>query len=89
MVNMEQNIVKHNHKCLWYTDWHQCNCGLFDTIAYNEPTDFGSIKKVVLSVEEAIRRQAAHGMSMGYKYISQDEALEDFMALNWAWIEKV
>jgi hypothetical protein len=89
MDNMEQDIITHNQDCPWHSDWHQCNCGLFDAVAYNEPAEDGSIRKNILTVEEAISRQLVYGKNKGYTYLSKDEAIEDFMALHWAWFEKI
>ena len=76
----------HREDCMWHIDWHKCNCGLFDTLAYVEPGNDGESLTHYLSVEEAIIRQTRSAkQSHGFEYNSQEEALSDFMANNWAW----
>lgn len=30
-VKFEEEAEKHSDKCSWWSDWHNCNCGTFDT----------------------------------------------------------
>jgi len=84
---MEQALIPtHSKSCGWHQDWHDCNCGLFDTLAYVEPDSDNQIKTFYLSVEEAITRQIGLAKKVqNHTYDSQEEALADFMAVNWAW----
>ena len=87
---MESTIIPvHPKECGWHSDWHSCNCGLFDTLVYIEPGENDEPIAHRLFVEEAISRQVAHAKAVGYTYDSQDEALQDFIANNWAWFEKI
>jgi hypothetical protein len=54
-------------------------------VFWNEPDD------IVMSCtqEEAIERQKAAALSKGYVYVSDEEALEDFMVVHWAWTQWV
>ena len=54
-------------------------------IRYVTEAKFGETITITISVNEAIQRQFEYGAKMGYKYNSEEEALEDFMANNWAW----
>lgn len=84
---MEQALIpSHSKSCSWHQDWHNCSCGLFDTLAYVEPDSDNQIKTVYLSVEEAMIKQIDLAKRVhNYFYKSQEEALADFMAVNWAW----
>lgn len=31
---IEENEVQHVKSCRWHTDWHACNCGLFDSESF-------------------------------------------------------
>lgn len=76
----------HKKDCRWHSDCHKCNCGLFDTLAYVEPGESGEPVTHYLSVEEAICKQVKQAeQSHNFTYNSQEEALLDFMANNWAW----
>lgn len=54
-------------------------------IRYKTEGLFGDINTITISKEEAIERQIQAGLSRGFVYKSKEEALEDFMACNWAW----
>jgi len=87
---MEQVLVPiHPPDCPWHTDWHRCSCGLFHTLVYVEPGEDDSVVTHRLTVEEAITRQFNHAKTMNYSYLSQDDALQDFIAVHWAWFEKI
>jgi hypothetical protein len=82
-------IPAHPKECGWYSDWHSCNCGLFDTLVYIEPGENDEVLTHRVSVEKAINRQVAHAKSLGHIYSSQEDALQDFIANHWAWFEKI
>ena len=87
---MEQVLVPiHPPDCPWHNDWHRCSCGLFDTLVYVEQGEDGSVVTHRLTAEEAIIRQFNHAKAMNYSYLSQDEALQDFIVVHWAWFEKI
>ena len=79
----------HPEDCPWHRDWHQCNCGLFNTLVYSEPGEDGSVLIRRVSAEMAIKIQIDHAKFMNQTYSSQDEALQDFMANNWATFEVI
>lgn len=54
-------------------------------IKWSEPDEKGRTMNRTISEEEAIARQKAIAEKRGYKYLSDDEALNDFIACNWAW----
>ena len=54
-------------------------------VRYNTEGLFGDIITITISKEEAIERQVRAGAANNYEYKSKEEALEDFMANNWAW----
>jgi hypothetical protein len=86
---MEQTVIPfHPADCGWHRDRHSCGCGLFNTLFYVEPGEGDSTVTHYLSVEEAIIRQVAHAASENHIYSSQDEALNDFIALHWAWFKE-
>jgi hypothetical protein len=80
--------AKHPPDCPWHQDWHKCNCGLFDFISYWEPTPSGQFiknEKHQFSKEEAINKQIDYAWKYHqYRYETQEEALQDFIAVNWA-----
>lgn len=87
---MESSLSpQHTKDCPWHIDWHQCNCGLFNTLVYSEPGEDGSILTKRISVEDAIKIQFSHASFMNQTYSSQDEALQDFMANHWATFEVI
>lgn len=55
-------------------------------IAYDEPNLDGSVCHTVLTIIEAIERQTKCAAALGYKYQDSAEALDDFMAVNWAYL---
>jgi hypothetical protein len=54
-------------------------------IRYKSEGLFGDIIIITISTEEAVQRQIRAGEINNYIYKSKEEALEDFMACNWAW----
>jgi hypothetical protein len=54
-------------------------------VRYKTEGLFGDIITITISKEEAIERQIKSGEINNYIYNSREEALEDFMACNWAW----
>lgn len=57
-------------------------------VVYYQPGKGGQIEKVALSVDEATEDQMRLGEQKGYPYISREEALEDYLANHWAWLEE-
>ena len=53
---------------------------------WNEPTESGDTV-VSCSIAEAVALQRASALRHGYEYASDDEALEDFKTIHWAWQE--
>jgi len=63
---------------------------LSDMLTYNEMGEDGEPVTVTLTVAEAIARQrAAAAVSpaarRGFQYSSDEEALDDFIVIHWAW----
>jgi len=56
-------------------------------IFFDEPDEYGDNIRVKLTEEKAIERQHQRGLFYNYAYKNDEEALEDFIANNWAWIE--
>jgi hypothetical protein len=54
-------------------------------VRYKTEGLFGDINIITISKDEAIERQIRAGEINNYIYKSREEALEDFMACNWAW----
>ena len=82
-------IPTHLKDCPWHSDWHQCSCGLFDILIYVKQREDDSPVTHRLTVEGAIQRQFNYAKAMNYHYLSQDEALQDFVAVHRAWFEKI
>ena len=58
-------------------------------LQYSEPDIDGKQKIVRVSVQEAIRSAKATAIYVGYFYENDEEALQDFIAVNWAsWIDE-
>jgi len=53
-------------------------------LQYSEPDIDGKQKIVRVSVQEAIRSAKATAIYVGYFYENDEEALQDFIAVNWA-----
>jgi hypothetical protein len=53
-------------------------------LQYSEPDIDGKQKIVRVSVQEAIRSAKATATYVGYFYENDEEALQDFIAVNWA-----
>lgn len=65
---------------------------LSDRISYSEPDEDGNNITVTLTAAEAIQRQlaavaASKLVRPGFQYESDEQALEDFMVIHWAWWE--
>ena len=65
---------------------------LSDRLSYCEPGEDGSGITVTVTVAEAIERQraalaASKVARPGFQYESDEQALEDFIAIHWAWWE--
>jgi hypothetical protein len=54
-------------------------------VCYKTEGLFGDIIVITISKYEAIERQIRAGEINNYIYKSREQALEDFMACNWAW----
>ena len=54
-------------------------------VCYKTEGLFGDIIIITISKYEAIERQIRAGEINNYIYKSREQALEDFMACNWAW----
>ena len=55
-------------------------------IAYDELNPDGSNCHTVLTVTKAIELQMLHASTVGYQYCDDAEALDDFMAVHWAYL---
>jgi len=53
-------------------------------LRYSEPDADGKQKIVRISVEEAIKRAQLVAYYLSYTYENDEEALQDFIANNWA-----
>lgn len=74
---------EHPSKCPWHWDWHQCNCGLFDTVFWNDIREDGVPTLKFASSEEAITEQIKRSEK---QYFDQWDALRDFIREHQAWI---
>lgn len=36
-VALEEEAEEHTDECSWWQDWHQCNCGAFDSTSSSNP----------------------------------------------------
>lgn len=58
-------------------------------IVYDEPDwEWGGTIRVRITREEAITRQKKAAALKGYTYPSDEDALQDFMTVHWAWEEE-
>ena len=78
--------IEHPPDCGWHRDWHSCACGLFDTIHWVEPGPDGKAYERYCSGEEAAQQMFVIAARNNYEYGSAKEAIDDFIALHWAWI---
>ena len=82
---MEQDLKpRHDDDCSWNSDWHNCTCKLHKYLVWVEPGKCGDVTYLSCSAEEAIIRQIKAAESRDHTYQTQEEALEDFIAANWA-----
>jgi hypothetical protein len=58
-----------------------------DQLAYCESSECDGEVTVTITVEEAVARQRAAAASSrpDFSYASDQEALDDFIAIHWAW----
>jgi len=57
-------------------------------LQYHEPDEHGNIKIIRVTIEEAIEIMHRYSSRNDFVYQNDDEALEDFIAVNWAyWVE--
>jgi len=58
-------------------------------LQYHEPYDDGSDKAIRLSVEEVLNKMNDYADRHGFSYKDEQEAIDDFIAVNWAyWVEE-
>ena len=53
-------------------------------LQYCEPDGENNTKVIRVSVEEAIKQSKTNAYRHGYTYSNDEEALQDFIAVNWA-----
>ena len=60
-------------------------------VEWIEPGPYGSCIVRELTVEEAIGKQrtAAASVRPGFVYESDEQALDDFVTVHWAWIKEI
>lgn len=57
-------------------------------LQYCEPDGENNTRVIRVSVEEAIKQSKTNAYRHGYTYLNDEEALQDFIAVNWAsWID--
>ncbi len=57
-------------------------------LQYCEPVGENNTRVIRVSVEEAIKQSKTNAYRHGYAYSNDEEALQDFIAVNWAsWID--
>lgn len=56
-------------------------------VIYDEPDSNGGNKRVEITEEEAIRRQKEAAKNKSFTYRNDNEALEDYITIHWAWKE--
>lgn len=58
-------------------------------LQYHEPDEQGRDRVICVSTQEAINTSRTTAYRHGYSYTSDQEALEDFIAVNWAyWVDE-
>lgn len=57
-------------------------------VVFNEPDYSGGNKKIEMSIEDAVLAQKRSAEKSGFFYLYEKDALDDFLATNWAWIEE-
>lgn len=57
-------------------------------IHYDTPDIDGETIHIVITTEEAIKRQKEAALQYGCCYVNDKEALEDFIVIHWAWKEE-
>ena len=57
-------------------------------IQYHEPDETNNVKTVTIHPNYAIQQMKDYAYQHGYSYSNDDEALHEFIAVNWAeWVE--
>lgn len=57
-------------------------------LQYYEPDEVTKIKSVTIHPNAAIQQMRNYAYQHGYSYSNDDEALDDFINVNWAkWVE--
>lgn len=54
-------------------------------IIYETPNHMDENRVYIISEERAIQIQRSKGMALGHEYKSDEEALQDYLVVNWAW----
>lgn len=57
-------------------------------VCYNEPDQYGRNLFRRLLAHEAVKHQREAARTRGVEYDADDEALADFLAVHWAWLEE-
>ena len=58
-------------------------------VVYSEMTEDGEGMIVRIPVEQAIMQMMSNAELHGHTYASEDEALQDFIAVNWGTLEEI
>lgn len=58
-------------------------------LQYYEPDEVTKIKSVTIRPNDAIKHMKDYAYQHGFSYSNDDEALDDFINVNWAkWVEE-
>ncbi len=58
-------------------------------LQYHEPDENDNLRIIRVSTEQAINTSRTTAYRHGYSYTNDQEALEDFIAVNWAyWVDE-
>jgi hypothetical protein len=58
-------------------------------LQYHEPDEHDNVKVIRVSTQEAINTSRTTAYRHGYSYKNDQEAIDDFIAVNWAyWVEE-
>jgi hypothetical protein len=58
-------------------------------LQYHEPDEHDNIKIIRVTIDEAIQFMHQYSSRNDFVYQNDDEALDDFIAVNWAyWVEE-
>lgn len=86
-TGLKMKRIEHPADCPWHRDWHACSCGLFDTVKWADlgPDDQPLVR--CCSGEEAAQHMFEIAARRGFEYSTPREAIDDFIAINWAWTD--